>query len=371
MDRNYDADDVIKAVEGEIGRSNILGCVKVVGQWVITLSNDGDAELLQGTGLLIKEDVCEVIGVGRSFVTVSFFDVPTFVNDEDLSAKLIELGCDIKSPWTRKHYAKFPHIENGIRYVRLQLPNKKKSLPYAITVGGIHLRLKHNGQTKVCNNCLSEGHIMRNCPDYKCKNCDLQGHRESRCPKTQCYKCHQFGHKSFQCHGDKCQQNEDDLNYPVEQMEAENLEANVEETENVSQTIDNQNSEIGEQNTSSLAVTQKESTPRQRELIGKTTHRVAEQDIYISTPNRKGNPDQLPLLESRIPIPNGKTETDKHKVKDNPNQPLKRTLSIDEDGFSQVTPNRSRRSAKKKIVPNLTNARNGPPKDQPPNLKSK
>lgn len=224
---NSDADDVIKAVKGAIGRSNILGCVKVVGQWVITFSNDGDAELLQGTGLLIKEDVCEVIGVGRSIVTVSFFDVPTFVNDEDLSAKLIELGCVIKSLWTRKHYAKFPHIENGIRY----------ALKY-VTIA------------------LAKDTYMRNCSDYKCKNCDLRGHRDSRCPKTQCYKCHQFGHKSFQCLGDKRQQNEDDLNYLVEHMEAENLdtEANVEETENVSQTIDNQNSEIGEQNTSTFAV---------------------------------------------------------------------------------------------------------------------
>ncbi|KAJ8018602.1 hypothetical protein HOLleu_43324 [Holothuria leucospilota] len=48
-----------------------------------------------------------------------------------------------------------------------------KSLPCAIVIGGIHLRLKHNGQCLVCNNCLSEDHFKR-CPLYLCSSCGQQ-----------------------------------------------------------------------------------------------------------------------------------------------------------------------------------------------------
>lgn len=361
MDRHYDADDVIKAVEGDIGKSNILGCVKTAGQWIVTLSNDEDVELLQETGLLIGDDTCEVMGLGRNIVTVSLFDVPTFVNDDDLSAKLKELGCEIKSPWTHKHYAKYPNIENGIRYVRLQLPNKRRSLPYAITIGDIHLRLKHNGQTKVCNNCLGEGHIMRNCPDYKCKNCNLQGHTESRCPKTKCFKCNEFGHKSFHCQSDKRQQIEDDRNKPDEQMESENVdtESNFDVIKNVSQPKGNQNSEIGEQNTGCPTDTHQKSTPEQDKHPDKPIPSVRR----TNTPSRERHSDKLPLSDPMTPIANYKPESDTNKVKNNAIQPLKRTLSIDEDGFSQVTSYRFRKSTKKKPGPNLTNVRNRSPKE--------
>ncbi|KAJ8027697.1 hypothetical protein HOLleu_29723 [Holothuria leucospilota] len=127
------------------------------------------------------------------------FGVPSYITDNDLSEKLSAYGCVFRSNWTHKTYKEFPNIENGIRFVRLELPNTKVSLPYAIVVNGLHLRLKHNGQQKVCNLCLEQDHIMKNCPEYNCRECGQQGHSEARCPEVKCFKCNNLGHKSFNC----------------------------------------------------------------------------------------------------------------------------------------------------------------------------
>lgn len=199
IDSSYNASDVLKAISNDIGKENIMGVVKTGGQWIATLKKSQDVELLQEIGLTIKNDQCVVTGVSKIITTVSFFGVPYYIEDNELTNKLIELGCKVKSNWTRKHYEDYPSIENGIRFVRVELPNKTRSLPYALTFGDIHLRIKHNGQTRVCNRCLSEDHLMRNCPKYSCKVCHAQGHSESRCPNVQCYRCHEYGHKSFLC----------------------------------------------------------------------------------------------------------------------------------------------------------------------------
>ena len=74
-------------------------------------------------------------GVTKTLTTVSLFGVPTFVSDNELTEKLLELGCIMKGEWTHKTYNDYPGVENGIRFVRLELPSKAKSLPYVITVG--------------------------------------------------------------------------------------------------------------------------------------------------------------------------------------------------------------------------------------------
>ncbi|PIK34248.1 putative zinc finger CCHC domain-containing protein 10-like [Apostichopus japonicus] len=98
-----------------------------------------------------------------------------------------------------QHIPGISNIENGIRYIRLELPTECKSLPYAMTLNGVHMRLKHNGQTRVCNLCLENDHIMRNCPKYVCRECNSQGHWEAKCPQVRCFKCNDLGHKSFNC----------------------------------------------------------------------------------------------------------------------------------------------------------------------------
>ena len=199
VDNNYEAIDILKAISADIGDENIIGCVKTQGFWIITLKNKDDVQLMQETGVKIKEEYCTITGVTKTLLTVSFFGVPVFMDDYDITQKLEEYGCIIKSKWVRKTYKEFPNIENGIRFVRLELPNNAKSLPYAITVNKVHMRLLHNGQLRVCNLCLSEDHLMKECQYYRCRLCDEQGHTYNRCPNITCYNCGKAGHKSFQC----------------------------------------------------------------------------------------------------------------------------------------------------------------------------
>lgn len=199
VDNTYNPIDVINAVSMDIGNENVRGCVKCNGQWIITMKTKEDAELLQETGLKIGKDSCTVTGVSKNIITVSCFGVPSYVEDHELSGKLTDFGCLIKSQWTHKYYTEFPGVENGIRFVRVELPPNARSLPYAINIDGEHIRIKHNGQTKVCNKCLSDSHIMRDCPQYTCRECGSQGHAESRCPQVKCFRCNSYGHKSFLC----------------------------------------------------------------------------------------------------------------------------------------------------------------------------
>ncbi|PIK39667.1 putative zinc finger CCHC domain-containing protein 10-like [Apostichopus japonicus] len=136
------------------------------------------------------------------------------MDDEELTEKLEEYGCTIKGSWHRKTYPEYPNIENGIRYVRLELPSSVQSLPYAIVINKVHMRLKHNGQSKVCNLCLGNDHIMRNCPKYLCKICNRQGHTESHCPNVECFNCHEMGHKSYNCpqNNENAQDENNDMN---------------------------------------------------------------------------------------------------------------------------------------------------------------
>ncbi|KAJ8023404.1 hypothetical protein HOLleu_35844 [Holothuria leucospilota] len=199
IDQTFSARDVLTAVAEDIGKENILGCVKVGLEWVLTVSSKSDAELLQSAGLVVGGKPCDVRGVTKSLITASIFGVPTFISDEDLTEKLTSYGCKLRSDWTHKKYEDFPSVDNGIRYARIELPANTKSLPYSILISGIHLRVKHNGQTRVCNLCLEDNHLMRECAQYVCKECKVQGHSESKCPKVKCYRCQGLGHKSFNC----------------------------------------------------------------------------------------------------------------------------------------------------------------------------
>ena len=199
VDNTYNANDVLKPISADIGKENIMGCVKSQGQWIVTLKRKEDVQLLQQTGIKVNDDYVTISGVTTTLLTVSLFGVPSYMDDYDLSCKLQEYGCKLKSKWTHKCHEDYPDIENGIRYVRLEMPSNAKSLPYAITVNRERIRLKHNGQLRVCNLCLAEDHIMRECPKFQCRECGVQGHTAFRCPQVKCFRCGKNGHKSYHC----------------------------------------------------------------------------------------------------------------------------------------------------------------------------
>lgn len=55
----------------------------------------------------IKDDLCNVTGVTKSIVTVSLFGVPSWVDDHELSQRLVEFGYILKTDWTRNHLQGF------------------------------------------------------------------------------------------------------------------------------------------------------------------------------------------------------------------------------------------------------------------------
>ena len=121
---------------------------------------------------------------------VSFFGVPYFIGKDELSEKLHNFRVIQKGPWTHKTYKECPSTESGIVFTRIEMPLTIKSLPYATKIGNINVSIKHNGQLKVCNGCLSPDHLLRSCPDNHrnkqrlkvCRICGLYGHMEVNCP---------------------------------------------------------------------------------------------------------------------------------------------------------------------------------------------
>ena len=175
--------DIIDSINKECGRNAILGLVKTGREWRVSLREDVDVDSLCSMGLIIDGHDVLPRHINRHIVTVSFFGVPYYIGNQELSSKLTDFGVKQLSSWTRKTYDDFPDIENGIVFCRIELPRHIISLPYATVIDGVNLQIKHNGQTKVCNFCLSEDHLMRSCPRrLRCFKCGLIGHLRHDCP---------------------------------------------------------------------------------------------------------------------------------------------------------------------------------------------
>jgi hypothetical protein len=161
----------------------LKGVVRTGNTWQITLKPAVNVDDLAETGLRVRGKDVEVKLVARNVVTASFFGVPSYIINQDLTDKLRVLGVLQKAPWTRKTYDDYPGIESGIVFTRVELPPEVPSMPYAIKVKDVHITVKHNGQVKVCNRCLSPDHLARSCPTgRKCYTCGLPGHLQRECP---------------------------------------------------------------------------------------------------------------------------------------------------------------------------------------------
>ena len=160
-----------------------MGIVKSGGEWQITLKSTINMRELVDNGIEIDGKDIPVRCLTRNIIVVSFFGVPVYVDNNMLTAKLDEFDVKQISSWTRKCYRDYPDIESGIVFCRIELPEHVRSLPYATRIAEVNIQIKHNGQLKVCNYCLSEEHLMRSCPDRrKCYICNLPGHIARDCP---------------------------------------------------------------------------------------------------------------------------------------------------------------------------------------------
>ncbi|XP_041365741.1 cellular nucleic acid-binding protein-like [Gigantopelta aegis] len=69
-----------------------------------------------------------------------------------------------------------------------EIPTQHKE--FANTVEGVeYFRVLHDNQLKVCYNCMSDSHVIKDCPDTVCHFCKGKGHYARNCNKIRCERC--------------------------------------------------------------------------------------------------------------------------------------------------------------------------------------
>lgn len=115
---------------------------------------------------------------------VSFFNLPTYIEDGMILEKLAGWGVKPISPIRRRMWPG-TDIADGTRMLKVRFTDTVKSLPYStrfITLEGAeYFRVIHDRQVKVCRLCIQPGHILMDCPDFRCYICGGQGHYARQC----------------------------------------------------------------------------------------------------------------------------------------------------------------------------------------------
>lgn len=106
----------------------------------------------------------------------SFLNLPTYIQDEEITRKLTEWGVTAVSTIKRRMWPG-TDIADG---TRVRFTDTVKSLQYSTKFetmrGTEHFRVIHDRQVKVCRLCSQPGHIARDCPSLKCFKCRKKGH---------------------------------------------------------------------------------------------------------------------------------------------------------------------------------------------------
>ena len=172
---------------------------------VIQTRSISDIEYLECNGAKISARLLH-----SETVVVSFLHLPAYIRDEEIEERLKGMHIEILTPIYRRYY-KGTQIADGTRYVRVKFPPEIKSLPYSMkfkTVDGVeYFRVLHNNQLKVCYNCMSDSHVIKDCPNIKCHFCKENGHYVKNCPKT--FLCDKCGLKEEEC---ECDYNSEEYN---------------------------------------------------------------------------------------------------------------------------------------------------------------
>lgn len=201
----FDVIKILITVEQICGKGSILACVPTTfNKFELTMCEVAQCEKLLPSFRIGETRVFAKSAFEKATI-VSLMHLPPLLPDSEIEGKLSSYGCKIKSPIWRKYYHGLEtKIEDGTRYMKVQFPHNRNSLPYALKFSrdgeAKHFKVIHTGQEAVCNNCLSPDHIARYCPDNECYKCFDLGHISLDCPLRKCRDC---GNTKKQC---SCQQ---------------------------------------------------------------------------------------------------------------------------------------------------------------------
>jgi hypothetical protein len=188
--------DIIKAVTEVAGVGSLLACIPKSGNvYEITLADKESVQIVS-PGLSVGDHTFKCMEVVLDELVVSFLHLPAYVSDEQITNKLNELGVEILGSIKRRVYPN-TEIADGTRHVKVRFPPQIKSLPYSMKFfdgeANAYYRVIHNKQVKVCNNCMAENHVFRECPENRCFKCSDYGHLSRNCKAERCEMCRKFG----------------------------------------------------------------------------------------------------------------------------------------------------------------------------------
>ena len=236
-------------------------------------------------------------------VVVSFLHLPAYITDDEIQERLKSLKIELATPIYRRLY-KGTNIADGTRYVRVKFPPEIKSLPYSMkfkTVEGVeYFRVLHDNQMKVCYNCMSANHVIRDCPNIVCHHCKEKGHYARNCDKC--------GNKEEDC---VCSYHESDSEYYEESEQSDNEEvqaskvktdkgklverAEENKTQNNARKVENKENPLSKTKVKPLKFSEKEDAAETMETEAKT---AVEDNSQVKRSSRRTRLIKRPSDES-------------------------------------------------------------------------
>lgn len=174
--------DLLRGVKKECGE--VVGCrVRGERSYELTMKDDMAKSKLMD-GVRVKGAMVHARDIVNNEMVVSFINLPVYLEDQKIFAKLEEWGVKPLSAIKRRVWPG-TDILDGTRFLKVRFTDEVRSLPYSTRFetlrGTEYFRVIHDRQVRVCRLCIKTGHLFRECPEFKCFSCGKVGHYAREC----------------------------------------------------------------------------------------------------------------------------------------------------------------------------------------------